>query len=486
MRFSILHISDLHRDLSDEIDNRWLLDSLATDFSQFESQMPAIQRPSLCLASGDLIYGVRANAADAEVELRRQYDQAEEFLIGLADRFFRGDREKVVIIPGNHDVSYNDVMASAVKIPIPRDPTIRAELVMELFSSNSALRWSWNQLCFYKITDQNRYQGRLRHFAETYERFYKGQRTYSLEPGKQFDVFDFPEYSFCVAALNSCFNNDPLRRSGAFHPVALTEACRVLREPKRAGWLAAAIWHHNLAGGPNADDYLDPQFAQILIDAGVSLGFHGHQHRPECFDERYRVGPSPRKMTVISASTLCAEPKNLKPGVPRSYNIIEVNSEEWSGCVHQRQMVNTLFNLPIWGPGHFISTNSSHFRFDLCQPLAARPPHLDSQLLLASIEECIGTGRTREALEMLDGIGGLPLARPFLVRALTDLGDPRTTIDRLWPPLTIPEAVTIGGAILEAGSREEALAFRGLPLVSASTDASLLEISERILERRLR
>jgi len=258
MCFSILHISDLHRDLSDEINNRWLLDSLDADFRQFEFQTPAIQRPSLCIVSGDLVFGVRAGAPDAEDELVRQYAQAEEFLIDLAERFFSGDREKVVILPGNHDVSYNDVMASAAKIVIPTDPKMQAELVRELFSPNPKLRWSWNELCFYKITDYDRYLKRLRHFANTYGRFYKGQRTYPLEPDKQFDVFDFPEHSFCVAALNSCFNNDPLRRGGAFHPVALTEVCRLLRQPTRAGWLTAATWHHNLTGGPNADDYLDP------------------------------------------------------------------------------------------------------------------------------------------------------------------------------------------------------------------------------------
>ena len=486
MRFSILHISDLHRDLSDEINNKWLLDSLETDFHQFESQSPVIQQPSLCIVSGDLIYGVRADAADAQEELKRQYAQAEEFLIGMAERFFGGNREKVVIIPGNHDVSYNDVMGSAVKTVITTDAPAQARLVKELFSPNSILRWSWNELCFYRITDHGRYLNRLRHFADTYERFYKGQRTYSLEPDEQFDVFDFPEQSFCVAALNSCFNNDPLRRSGAFHPVALTEVCRLLRQPKRAGWLAAATWHHNLAGGPSADDYLDPQFVQILIDAGVSLGFHGHQHLPECFDERYRIGPSPRKMTVISASTLCAEPKNLKPGVPRSYNVVEVDADASNGCVHQRQMINTLFNLPIWGPGHFTSTNSSHFSFVLCGPLNARPPQLDNQLLLDTVDEHIGRGKTREALEVLESIRDLPSARPFLVRALNDLGDPRTTINKLWPPQTIPEAVTVGGAILEVGTKDEALAFRQLPTVSGATDASLLDISNRIYERRLR
>jgi hypothetical protein len=89
-------------------------------------------------------------------------------------------------------------------------------------------------------------------------------------------------------------------------------------------------------------------------------------------------------------------------------------------------------------------------------------------------------------MEVLESIGNHPLARPFLIRALDDLGDPRTTISKLWPPQTVPEAVTIGGAILEVGSKGEALAFRQLAIVLATTDASLLDISNRIYERRLR
>jgi hypothetical protein len=60
MRFSILQISDLHRDLNDEVKNKWLLDPLQNDFGQFDKQTPKISRPELCIVSGDLIFGVKA------------------------------------------------------------------------------------------------------------------------------------------------------------------------------------------------------------------------------------------------------------------------------------------------------------------------------------------------------------------------------------------------------------------------------------------
>src|ERR1700719_3192680 len=116
MRFTILHISDLHRDPEDAINNKWLLDSLEKDFSQFEQQEPKIQRPTLCIVSGDLIYGAQPGT-DGEKEEQQQYEQALEFLVSLADRFFEGNRARIVILPGNHDVSYQAVVASAQQIP---------------------------------------------------------------------------------------------------------------------------------------------------------------------------------------------------------------------------------------------------------------------------------------------------------------------------------------------------------------------------------
>jgi len=115
-----------------------------------------------------------------------------------------------------------------------------------------------------------------------------------------------------------------------------------------------------------------------------------------------------------------------------------------------------------------------------------RPPHLDVELALDRVDKLIGSGQWRDALDVLDKAKDLSGARPLLLRALTELSDPRRTITMLWPPLTIAEAVTVGGAILESGTSAEAKAFIELALVSGSTDASIGDISRRIRQRRLR
>lgn len=90
------------------------------------------------------MHGTSSHSDDAENELKRQYSQAEDFLIGLADRFLGGVRDRVVILPENHDVNFNDVVMSLRKIEIPVEPERKKRLVTELHKPRSKMRWSWN------------------------------------------------------------------------------------------------------------------------------------------------------------------------------------------------------------------------------------------------------------------------------------------------------------------------------------------------------
>jgi 3',5'-cyclic AMP phosphodiesterase CpdA len=104
MKFSILHISDLHRDLTNQLGNAPLLESLVRDVEQrYSTNDPPITKPVICIVSGDLVYGAKAGSPHFAAELTRQYNQAIELLVGIADGLFEGDRQRVVLVPGNHD-----------------------------------------------------------------------------------------------------------------------------------------------------------------------------------------------------------------------------------------------------------------------------------------------------------------------------------------------------------------------------------------------
>lgn len=289
MKLSVLHISDLHRDPDNPIRNDVLLDSLENDRRHYSAEeAPAIRSPDLIIVSGDIIQGIRPDAPDPEKKLREQYKEALEFLTRLTDRFVKGDRGRVIVVPGNHDVSAYHFEKSLQRADIVLDR--KKELVTQLFSPGSLLRWSWSRFELYEIADQAMYAQRLAAFAEFYAAFYNGARTYDLDPARQIGIFDFPTFDLTVAAFSSCHNNDLFHRQGAIHPACIAEAGTKLRHPSRQDRLRVAVWHHNAEGLPTQSDYMDPDLIQNLIDRGFSLGFHGHQHRPQFLDTRFRHG----------------------------------------------------------------------------------------------------------------------------------------------------------------------------------------------------
>src|SRR3970040_239449 len=106
MTLSILHISDLHRDPENPIGNKVLLSSLIRDRNRYTSgEDPRIPAPNFIIVSGDIVQGVKHGTPHARAVLDRQYEEAIAFLNALTDEFVEGDKDRVVIVPGNHAVS---------------------------------------------------------------------------------------------------------------------------------------------------------------------------------------------------------------------------------------------------------------------------------------------------------------------------------------------------------------------------------------------
>ena len=250
MTLSVLHISDLHRDPANPIGNKILLESLERDRDHYTTKEdPQIAPPNFIIVSGDIVQGVKHGTPDAENVLRQQYDEALTFLNDLSSRFVDGDNGRVIIVPGNHDVSDNKFRQSLTTIDIASAK--KRALVTQLFTRDSPLRWSWDEFALYKIVDWETYHQRIAAFANFYKSFYDGQRSYSTDPSKQIDVFDFPDLGITVVGFCSCHNNDLLNRQAAVHSDCIAEAGNRLRdiclfhEPLRI-----AVWHHSTEGPP--------------------------------------------------------------------------------------------------------------------------------------------------------------------------------------------------------------------------------------------
>jgi 3',5'-cyclic AMP phosphodiesterase CpdA len=156
--FSILHISDLHRSPADPITNDELISALVGDRDRYLHENPKIPSPEAIVVSGDLIQGVPLGTNDHEAKLAEQYAVAAEFIDELVQRFLGGDRSRVVIVPGNHDIDWNTAL-KAMEIVDRKD--MPANVHSLLNAENTDYRWDWKNLTLYRIRDAALYARRL-------------------------------------------------------------------------------------------------------------------------------------------------------------------------------------------------------------------------------------------------------------------------------------------------------------------------------------
>ncbi len=481
MNLSVLHISDLHRDTANPLRNPILLDSLKRDRDRYTSEESSrIRPPDLIVVSGDLIQGVKHNQPDAEAALRTQYDEALDFLNNLAEEFVDADKRRVIVVPGNHDVSDYHFRQSLDAIDLNTGANTKSELVEEFFTEESPLRWSWPDFALYRIADSELYKQRFVPFVNFYQEFYDGLRSYSVEPESQFDVFDFPDWGITIVGFCSCNNNDLLNRQGAIHPDCIAGAGETLRTYSNVGRLRLAVWHHNIEGAPLHVDYMDPDTIQNFIDGGFSLGFHGHQHKPQYLNTRFRYG-SDRRITVVSAGTLCG---SAAYGFRRAYNIVELDTKARSGCLHVRVMQNDNLQMPIWGPGSVGSGSGGSLDFQFDAPPQPFVSSNQNTSFLAQAAEHFDKEQYGQAAELLLPLAERDsLARPLLLSCLTELRDAAKINSVFDPPTSAAEAIALMDALWQEGKLERLSEVLTIPLVADSTDGSVIEMKTKYTAR---
>jgi hypothetical protein len=337
----LLHISDLHRSPSDPVGNAELISTLVADHDRQRRELTPIGNYDAAIVSGDIIQGVPLGLTDAHSELRRQYDAAYQFLTELADRFFEGDRAKIVIVPGNHDVDWN---AARNSMEVVDNPTLPVRTL--LTTPNSPFRWNWASRELYKIRDRALYETRFNRYRDFHRRFYDGVNapTHSDADG-YFDLFELCNDRIIVAAFNSCHENDCYRDEGAIPEQAIARAHLAIRDCGKQYSLKLAVWHHSIEGPPGLSDYMDVSLVRRMIDRGFRLGLHGHQHRAEAATHHINL-PERTDMVVISAGSLCAGPRDLPVGMQRQYNVIEISNEFDSCRLHVREVTSANVFVP--------------------------------------------------------------------------------------------------------------------------------------------
>ena len=483
--FTLLHISDLHRSPNDPIENEQLLSVLLADRDRYVYETPSVRAPEAAIVSGDIIQGVPSNTKEFSAELKKQYDVAYDFLSRLTDRLFDGDRRKLVLVPGNHDVCWNTAEQAMVELTT-ENPPIKAS--PEKFGASSDLRWSWKTRKIFKIQDVALYRRRLDPYWDFLERFYvTAELPHRIDRSRGFNLFELDGGRVVVAALESVHGNDCFCRQGAIDKSVLATCAMAIRDLPQPPILQAAVWHHSVQGPPQSDDYMDVVSVHEMIGDGFRIGFHGHQHIADAAAYAIHL-PEEVSMAISSAGSLCAGKSELPRGVDREYNIVTIGDNYESARLHVRAMMQG---------NHFGKSGRGMFHLDGSVDLNWTLPldrtsgtKMDEQKfvghLIVRAEDALHANRANEASELLERISRPLVGHPraIYVEALRKSGQTNKLAHFLRHPLTTAEFIELFGAYLAMDSWGEASSLLSQNLMDLPKSV-LLDLEENLANRKL-
>lgn len=472
--FSILHISDLHRSRDEPLDNDSLIAALLADRDRYMGESPIVPTPDAIVVSGDLIQGAPIGHHKWQDAMRDQYSVAGEFLDHLVRRFLGGDRSKLVIVPGNHDVCWNTSFASMEKVPeadYPKD--VRAALL----DPDSKYRWSWKELALYRISNAGAYSQRMDTYWDFIENFYAGVALpLPIERSRGFQLFELHDRRIVMGAFDSVAGNDCFSYAGAFQRGAVARCNLHLRDIPHSYDLRIAIWHHSLQGPPLRDDYMEVGQVHEMVGLRFHLGMHGHQHVASTNTHYVHLGES-QAMAVVSAGSLCAGYKELPRGVNRQYNLIVIEDDMRCARVHAREMAEG---------GQFSRKNSGAFshgfvelRWEATTDIMGQPINVaeqNSRRAVLQADEALHNGSPETAIKLLQGVELSPAshARRVAIQASFKLEDWARLIAIIDKPCSTEEAVLLVSALIRADELDHAITIlESYPDVDAATRKEL-------------
>jgi len=440
--FSVLHISDLHRSPRDPITNDELISALVGDRDRYVNEDPAVPAPEAIVVSGDIIQGMPLNTPNYEAELARQYKAAEEFLDELVRRFLNGDRSRLILIPGNHDIDWNTAFAALE--PVERQD-FPPNLAASLYEENSEYRWDWKSLTLYRINDPALYARRLEAFWTFFERFYAGvPGLLKVKPNADANLFSLCDGRIGLAAYNSCHGNDCFAYHGLIRKEVVARSHLELDDTGVPFNLRVAVWHHSIEGPPYRTDYMDVDIVRGMIGRGFRLGLYGHQHKAQITPHQVWL-PDRERMAVVSAGSLCAGTYELPTGVHRQYNVVEIAPDFQSVRVHVREMaVANLFSR-----GHLMDFGGASFAdLDWKPPRNAAGISIDADAarIRQTIEQAEAAAKTGDPARAVVLLEDIPLPqgsyqRELILSAAAEAQDWRVMINVTNPPASIQELI---------------------------------------------
>lgn len=453
---SILHISDLHRSEAEPMDNKSLIAALVADCDRYVGETPRVPPPTAIVVSGDLVQGAAIDAENWKESIREQYDVTRDFLNQLCTQFLDGDKRRMVLIPGNHDVCWNTSRQAMKTVPKTKYPN---DLHTSLTQPGTNYRWSWRELKLYQIVNEVIYKQRMDFYWDFVESFYQGvDLQFPLDRDRGFQLFELFGRRVLIAAFDSIHGNDCYSFSGTIAPDSVGACAIKLRDIEHDYLLRIALWHHSIQGPPLHSDYMDASQVKEMIAHGFQLGLHGHQHVASTLTQYIHLNES-KAMAVVGAGSLCAGTSQLPRGQDRQYNLIVLENDFAKARVHVREMgEGGQFICKRSGPflngfvevSWFAQTNVMGMKIDAQAS--------NDRRTIEAAEKHLRTGRAERAIELLKtvDVNSYPYARQILLSALLAEQKWNALVEAIGTPMGIQEVVTLVTALMRAGRLIEA------------------------------
>lgn len=329
----ILHLSDLQFGENNRFGiNRYenddsyihLYDKLVEDIELITRQ--AGKNIDLIIHSGDL----------AERSLPDEYGHSLSFFSKLAAAI-NIDRNKIVIVPGNHDINWTLIQHERQKAEMEKR-TYVAPYIEKFYYLNN----------FYKD-------------------FYGD---YNLN-NQLYKIFKYDDLKLLIIALTSCYSECDLdgTHTGDFGPTQLNDAFLCAKElDQNRDYLWIVVLHHGLettALAPEEALAHPDELISICRDYGVEIILHGHQH----IAKTYIKGDTGFPVYIFSSGSAGLDTKSL-PDVLNHYSILSINRFDYTRYHRQysTQVINATRGLGKWTPDASNFDNgieSEKFYFDL-------------------------------------------------------------------------------------------------------------------------
>ncbi len=439
--FSILHISDLHRTPSAKISNAELLSALLSDRDSYTRGDQPIRAPDAIVVSGDVVQGVPLKTGRSHSTLSEQYEEAGAFLSDLATEFVGGDRSKVIVVPGNHDIDWQVAKSAMQLVEVGDLPT---DVLKALQEQDSVFRFSWRTREVFQIVDQAKYATRFDAFWKFFEAFYAGAgNLLRVATKSDANLFSLHGGRIGLAAFNSCHGNDCFAFHGAIPARVIAQTSLDLRALGPFE-LSVAVWHHNLEGPPYRTDYMDIEIVRAMIGRGFRVGMYGHQHRAQISAQSLRLAAS-ETMAILGTGALCAGGAELPSGSHRQYSIVEIGDDLRSARVHVREVMDS----DMFGPAALAALgrrSSMEVTWDppttpLGEPIDTFARALamavgDAERSLKAADPAAALAKLLPLRERLNGYG-----RRLLVQAAADGHDSLALTELTKEPTSIEELV---------------------------------------------